>query len=166
MSAPNRKGMGLGDALLVWLAIGFIVVFGGGTYAAAHVGSWMAGIEAPPAHPIDLIAGLIKGRVPWPAQSTVAASLMAGVIVVLTIVVLVAWRKGASKRARVDKAARYLGRGKSLAAFSEKGAQATAERLGVKDTPGIVVWKGGFHRPEVHSVLGRPQHRHLGATDG
>ena len=33
MSAPNRKGMGLGDALLVWLAIGAIVVFGGGTYA-------------------------------------------------------------------------------------------------------------------------------------
>ncbi len=78
MSAPNRKGMGLGDALLVWLAIGFIVVFGGGTYAAAHLGSWMAGIDAPPAHPIDLIAGLIKGRVPWPVQSTVAAALMAG----------------------------------------------------------------------------------------
>ena len=25
MSAPNRKGMGLGDALGIWLAIGFIV---------------------------------------------------------------------------------------------------------------------------------------------
>ncbi|MDQ0636361.1 type IV secretory pathway TraG/TraD family ATPase VirD4 [Arthrobacter pascens] len=141
MSAPNRKGMGLGDALLVWLGIGFIVVFGGGTYAAAHLGSWMAGIDAPPAHPIDLIAGLVKGRVPWPVQSTVAACVMAGVVVALAIVVLVAWRQGASKRARVDKAARYLGRGKSLAAFSEKGAKATAERLGVKDTPGIVVGK-------------------------
>ncbi|WIV33577.1 hypothetical protein QN084_23765 (plasmid) [Paenarthrobacter sp. R1] len=49
--------------------------------------------------------------------------------------------QGASKRARVDKAARYLGRGKALAAFSEKGAKATAERLGVTDTPGIVVGK-------------------------
>ncbi|GAC1497340.1 MAG: hypothetical protein NVS2B15_20060 [Pseudarthrobacter sp.] len=141
MSAPNRKGMGLGDALLVWLAIGFIVVFGGGTYAAAHLGSWMAGIGAPPAHPIDLIAGLVKGRVPWPTQSTVAACLMAGLVLVLTVVVLVAWRQGKSKRARVDKAARYLGKGKSLAAFSEKGAKATAERLGVTDTPGIVVGK-------------------------
>jgi hypothetical protein len=73
----------------------------------------MAGIDAPPAHPIDLIAGLVKGRVPWPVQSTVAAALMAAVIVALAIVVLLAWRKGASKRARVDKAARYLGRGKS-----------------------------------------------------
>ncbi|EMY32940.1 conjugative transfer gene complex protein, partial [Arthrobacter crystallopoietes BAB-32] len=46
MSAPNRKGMGLGDALLVWLAIGFILVFGGGTYTAAHLGSRLAGTGA------------------------------------------------------------------------------------------------------------------------
>lgn len=141
MSAPNRKGMGLGDALGIWLAIGFIVIFGGGTYAAAHLGSGMAGIDAPPKHPIDLIAGLAKGRVPWPVQSTVAAAVMAGLVLVLAIVFLLAWRKGASKRARVDKAARYLGRGKSLAAFSEKGAKATADRLGVTGTPGIVVGK-------------------------
>jgi len=80
-------------------------------------------------------------RVPRPVQSTVAAALMAGVDLVLAVVVFAAWRKGASKRARVVKAARYLGRGKSLAAFSEKGAKATAEQLGVTDTPGIVVGK-------------------------
>ncbi|WP_260680769.1 hypothetical protein [Arthrobacter sp. KBS0703] len=55
-----------------------------------------------------------------PVQSTVAAALMAGMVVVLAIVVLGAWKKGASKRARVEKAAQYLGRGKSLAAFSER----------------------------------------------
>ncbi|MFP5368058.1 MAG: conjugal transfer protein, partial [Actinomycetes bacterium] len=92
MSAPNRKGMGLEDALLVWLAIGAIAVFGGGTYAGAHLGSWMAGIAAPPAHPIDLIAGLIKGKVPWPTQSTVVVCLMAGLILALAVVVL--WRGG------------------------------------------------------------------------
>jgi hypothetical protein len=59
----------------------------------------------------------------------------------LAIVVLVAWRQGAFKRARVDKAPRYLGRRKALAAFSEKGAKATAERLGVTETSGIVVGK-------------------------
>ena len=47
MSAPNRKGMGLGDAILVWLAIGFIVIVGGGAYAAVHIGSWMAGLPTP-----------------------------------------------------------------------------------------------------------------------
>lgn len=141
MSAPNRKGIGAGDAVLVWLAIGALVVFGGGTYAAAHVGSKLAGIQAPPKHPIDLVVGLAKGEVPWPTQATVAAAVMAGILVLLLIVVLVARAQGSSKRARVDKAARYLGKGKSLAAFSEKGAKATAERLGVTDTPGIVVGK-------------------------
>lgn len=139
MSAPNRKGIGTGEALLVWLAIGALAFFGGGTYAAAHLGSRLAGLDAPPAHPIDLVVGLAKGEVPWPVQSTVVAAAVAGLLVVLAIVVLIAWFNGASKRARVDKAARYLGRGKSLAAFSEKGAQAKADRLGVKDAPGIVV---------------------------
>jgi hypothetical protein len=36
-------------------------------------------------------------------------------------------------------AARYFGRGKSLSAFSEKGATATADRPGVTGIPGITV---------------------------
>lgn len=141
MSAPNRKGVGVGEAVLVWLAIGSLAIFGGGTYTAAHLGSRLAGLAAPPAHPIDLVVGLATGDVPWPVQSTVVAAAAGGVLVVVAVVVLFAWLNGASKRARVDKAARYLGRGKSLAAFSEKGAQAKADRLGVKDAPGIVVGK-------------------------
>jgi hypothetical protein len=31
MSAPNRKGTGLGDGLGIWLAIGAAVIFGGGS---------------------------------------------------------------------------------------------------------------------------------------
>lgn len=139
MSAPNRKGNGLGDALEIWLAIGAAAVIGGGSWVSAQLGSWSAGIAAPPAHPIDLIAGLVKGRVPWPVQSTVIAAVMAALLVLGAVLVLVIRAQDAGKRARVDKAARYLGRGKSLAAFSKKGAMATAERLGVKDTPGITV---------------------------
>ncbi|MET3810918.1 TraM recognition domain-containing protein [Arthrobacter sp. UYEF3] len=139
MSAPNRKGAGLGDGLEIWVAIGAAAVVGGGSWVAAQLGSWLAGIAAPPAHPIDLIAGLVKGKVPWPVQSTVVAGVLAVLLVVGVVLVFVARATGAGKRARVDKAARYLGRGKSLAAFSEKGAMATAERLGVKDTPGITV---------------------------
>jgi hypothetical protein len=63
MSAPNRKGMGLGDAILVWLAVGAIVVVGGGPSASRHLGSWLAVEPAPPARPVDLVAGLIKGKV-------------------------------------------------------------------------------------------------------
>ncbi len=139
MSAPNRKGTGLGDALGIWLAIGAAVVIGVGSWVAAHLGSWLADLAAPPAHPIDLIVGLAKGRVPWPVQSTVVAAVLAALLVIGAVLVLIIRTKGAGMRARVDKAARYLGRGKSLAAFSEKGAMATAERLGVKATPGITV---------------------------
>ncbi|MBT2594046.1 type IV secretory system conjugative DNA transfer family protein [Arthrobacter sp. ISL-72] len=139
MSAPNRKGTGLDDALEIWLAIGSAAVIGGGSWVSAHLGSWLAGIAAPPAHPIYLIAGLVKGKVPWPVQSTVVAAVMATLLLAGVILVLVIRAKGASKRARVDKAARYLGRGKSLAAFSEPGAKATAERLGVTGSPGIPV---------------------------
>lgn len=99
----------------------------------------MAGIAAPPAHPIDLVAGLAKGRVPTPVQSTVVAAVIAMLLVGTVVLVLIVRARNAGKKARVDKAARYLGRGKSLSAFSEKGAMATAERLGVKDTPGITV---------------------------
>lgn len=139
MSSPNRKGTGLDDALGIWSAIGAVVIFGGGSWVSAHLGSWMAGIAAPPAHPIDLVAGLAKGRVPWPVQSTVVAAVIAALLVAAVVLVLVVRTRSGSKKARVDKAARYLGRGKSLSAFSEKGAMATAERLGVKDTPGITV---------------------------
>ena len=55
----------------------------------------MAGIAAPPAHPIDLIAGLVKGRVPWPVQSTVVGRRSwPAWSLVLTVVVLVAWHEG------------------------------------------------------------------------
>jgi len=60
-------------------------------------------------------------------------------LVVDVVLVLVIRAKGAGQRARAVQAARYLGRGKSLAAFSEKGALATAERLGVKRHPRITV---------------------------
>jgi hypothetical protein len=58
VSAPDRKGMGLGDALLLWFAIGFIVVFGGGTYAARSEGThpsarspWAKGVQQRPRRP-------------------------------------------------------------------------------------------------------------------
>jgi hypothetical protein len=87
MSAPNRKGTGLGDGLGIWLAIGAAVVIGCGSVVAAHLGSWMAGLASPPAHPI-LVAGLAKGRVPWPVQSTIVACVLLGILIALTVTVL------------------------------------------------------------------------------
>jgi hypothetical protein len=109
MSAPNRKGTGLGDGLGIWLAIGAAVVIGGGAWVSAHLGSWLAGLASPPAHPIDLVAGLAKGRVPWPVQSTIVSCVLLGVLIALTVTVLVVRSRTAHKRTRVDKAAVHMG---------------------------------------------------------
>jgi type IV secretory pathway TraG/TraD family ATPase VirD4 len=137
MSAPNRKGTGLGDGLGIWLAIGAAVVIGGGAWVSAHLGSWMAGIAAPPAHPIDLVAGLAKGRVPWPVQSTIVACVLLGILIALTVTLLVVRSRTAHKRTRVDKAAVHMGRGKDLDHLGTKGATATAVRLGVENSTGV-----------------------------
>lgn len=137
MSAPNRKGTGLGDALGIWLAIGAAVVIGGGAWVSAHLGSWMAGLASPPAHPIDLVAGLVKGRVPWPVQSTIVACVLLGILIALTVTVLVVRSRTAHKRTRVDKAAVHMGRGKDLDHLGTKGATATAVRLGVANSTGV-----------------------------
>jgi len=127
----------MGDGLGIWLAIGAAVVVGGGSWVSAHLGSWMAGLSAPPAHPIDLVAGLVKGRVPWPVQSTIVACLLLGILIALTVTILVIRSRTAHKRTRVDKAAVHMGRGKDLDHLGTKGATATAVRLGVENSTGV-----------------------------
>ncbi|BCW73469.1 type IV secretory system conjugative DNA transfer family protein [Arthrobacter sp. NicSoilB8] len=137
MSAPNRKGTGMGDGLGIWLSIGAAVVIGGGAWVSAHLGSWMAGLASAPAHPIDLVAGLAKGRVPWPVQSTIVACVLLGILIALTVTVLVVRARTAHQRTRVDKAAVHMGRGKDLDHLGTKGATATAVRLGVENSTGV-----------------------------
>ncbi|MBT1003966.1 TraM recognition domain-containing protein [Paenarthrobacter sp. DKR-5] len=137
MSAPNRKGTGFGDAIGIWLVLGTATVVGGGAWVSAHLGSRLAGLPAPPAHPIDLIAGLVKGRVPWPFQSTMTACTLGAVLVALAVTALVARSRRAGRRARVDKAAVHMGRGKDLNHLTTKGAADTAARLGVDGPVGV-----------------------------
>lgn len=79
MSAPNRKGTtgSYTEGILLFSALGLLAVVLGGAWVSAHWGSSLAGLSAPPSHPVELIAGLLKGEVPWPVQSTFIASLAA-----------------------------------------------------------------------------------------
>ncbi|NMR32327.1 TraM recognition domain-containing protein [Crystallibacter degradans] len=141
MSAPNRKG-GANDfteGILLFIVMGLLAAVLGGTWAAAHWGSSLAGLPEPPNHPAVLVSGLVKGEIPWPLESTLVATGMVVLLLLIAIPITVMAVRRSGKRARVDKAASYLGRGKSLAAFSERGARATAERLGVTGSPGITV---------------------------
>ncbi|TYC96593.1 type IV secretory system conjugative DNA transfer family protein [Arthrobacter echini] len=153
MSAPNRKGNQDAAGGIIMLALVVLVLLGlCGMWAAVHWGSSLAGLPAPPTNIRDLLEGLIRGTVPWPVQATVIAISMGVVAVGIAITVLVLVLKAASKKARVDKAARYLGKGKSLTAYTERGAKATAQRLGVTESNGIVVGtvistKATFYQP-------------------
>ncbi|MFP5315667.1 MAG: type IV secretory system conjugative DNA transfer family protein [Actinomycetes bacterium] len=141
MSAPNRRSTS-GDyteAILLFAALGLILLLVGGAWVSVHWGSSIAGITPPPVHPVELMTGLMKREVPWPVQSSVIAAGITAMVVAFIALSVVAAVKRSGRKARADKAARHLGRGKSLAAFSERGARATAQRLGVQDSPGIVV---------------------------
>lgn len=141
MSAPNRKGTS-GDyteGILLFSVMGLAAALLGGAWVSAHWGSSLAGIAAPPTHPIELISGLFKQEIPWPVQATFIAAGMGLALVLLVVPFVILSVKRSGKKARVDKAARFMGRGKDLAAFSERGVKATAQRLGVEDSPGIVV---------------------------
>ena len=137
MSAPTRKNAGTQNGLGIWAAIAAVVLLGGGAWVAAHVGSLLAGIPAPPNHPVDLVAGLIKGKVVWPVQSTWVAAALLAVLIVLAILATILISRYRRGRTRVDKAAAHMGRGKDLSHLTTKGAAATAARLGVQDRPGV-----------------------------
>ena len=138
MSAPNRKGAGdFAEGILLFSVIGVIVVVLGGGWVSAHLGSSLAGIAAPPSHPVDLIVGLAKNEVPWPEQATYIAAGMGALVLLLAVFVVLVTVRFRKKRTRVDKAAAYMGRGKDLNHLSTKGAKATAERLGVVDSVGV-----------------------------
>ncbi|MET1086832.1 MAG: hypothetical protein ABWY04_06890 [Arthrobacter sp.] len=81
----------------------------------------MAALASPPAHPIDLVAGLAKGRVPWPIQATIVACVLLGILIALTVTVLVVRSRTAHKRTLVDKAAVHMAAVKTSITSAPRG---------------------------------------------
>lgn len=111
-----------------------------GCWGAAAAGAALSGETAPSANPFTFVIGLASGAETWPGGS---ATVIAGAegLLVLTIVGItlrVVMKKGA--KPKIDRTARYLGRGKDLNKLSAAGAAATAARLGAKtDLPGVFI---------------------------
>lgn len=144
MGAPSsNKSSQLGDeTIILWVVIAVVVLGVGSVTLAVHLGSLLAGDGQPlPGNPFALVVGLIKGTVVWPAAATWVLVVLG--IVVLALAVLVLWMvlRRKSKRSRVDVAAQHMAKGRDLRALSLRGATATAERLGVKGSPGVPVGK-------------------------
>lgn len=158
---PDRRkqNAGAGDGVLIWVFIGLAVVILGGTWAAMTLGSQIDGVNPDlPKDPFAILFGTIKGTYVWPVAATVIAIIGAAVVVALLLLFAVARSRSQKKRSRVDSAARYMGRGKDLAALTTKGARATAERLGVANWLGVPI---GVTVAGRQPLYGSPEDMHV-----
>lgn len=147
MSATSRRsGGGSIDpgTVVLWIVLALVALGVGAATAAVHLGSRLAGSSDPlPTNPFELVIALGTGTVAWPAPATwVLAGLGAGVLLLAGSVtaVVVGTRR---QRSRVDRAARHMGRGvgkgDALHALSQRGAAASAARLGVTGAVGLPI---------------------------
>jgi type IV secretory pathway TraG/TraD family ATPase VirD4 len=130
--APQPGG---GNEGIGWffLALGIVVIVAI-YWVAMTLGSKLAGTNKNlPRNPFTVVFGTIKGTYAWPAQATWIVVAIGAVLVALAVLILVRVAHGRKGRTGVDWAAQYMGRGRILAALTEKGARATAARLGVKE---------------------------------
>ena len=143
MSATSRRAGGGShygaEIILLWIAIGVVVVVVGVVAGAVHLGAAMDNDPRPlPGNPLTLIFDLAGGKLAWPKSATQALIAIVAALAVIVVVgglLYVRWRR---RRSRVDRAASRMGRGRDMAPVSRKHAAATAQRLGV-DSPGLAI---------------------------
>jgi type IV secretory pathway TraG/TraD family ATPase VirD4 len=136
----RKQNAGGSDGVLIWVFLGLAVVLIGGIWGGMVFGSKIAGVNPDlPSDPFEIVFGTLKGTYAWPLAATWIVAIAAAVVLVLVILVAVQVNRSRSKRSRVDSAARYMGKGKDLAALTTKGARATAQRLGVTDWLGVPI---------------------------
>ena len=129
------------EVVLLWVGIGAVVLAVGGVYAAMHLGHRLTGSGTViPKNPFDVFFGLLGGDLAWPGiTGFVIVGAIAVVIILLLVLVAVSRRKSGRKRARVDRAASYMGRGRDVETLTKKSAQASAKRLGVEASLGVPI---------------------------
>src|SRR5699024_307262 len=145
MTLPNNRrrdpGGASSEAILVWLAIVLVVVVVGGVYAAMHLGHRLASTGADlPGDPFTVLFGLLGGDLAWPGAAgwwVIAAG--AALLVFSAIATGLVIHRIRGGRSRVDRAARYMGRGRDVQDLTRKHAQGTATRLGVSSSPGVPI---------------------------
>ena len=136
---PSPGGM-TAEVLLLWVGILSVGAVVGSVWLAVVLGHRLAGTaEDLPTNPFELTFGVFSGEVPWPALGTPILVGTGLVLLALLAAGLVARHKARAQRTRVDVSARYMARGRDLAHLAEKGAAATAARLGVTGSPGVPI---------------------------
>ena len=138
-SQQAQRPAGRAELVLLWLAITVVVVAVGGVTAAVHIANSQLRHPAHlPGNPFTLVGDLARGRLRWPAQATVYLVVIAAAALALLAIAGAIVARARRGRHPVDRAARWMGVGAALAPLTEKGAAATAERLGVS-APGLPI---------------------------
>lgn len=146
MSTQNnrRRDPGGFSAETILLAAGIVIVIVGvaGLNLAVRLGHQLdgSGVELT-SDPFGLVFQLFSGKVPWPAAGTWIIAGVGVLVLALVVLILIAVARYRKRSSRVDRAASYMGRGKDVEALSRRNAEATAQRLGVQDSPGVPIGK-------------------------
>lgn len=102
------------QTMLIFVGIAFVVVFGGGVFAAQQWSARQTTGQWAPEGPADLILGTAKGDIPWTGHSTTAASVIGVVVAVLITAVGILVMRRRNGRQQIDKAAADMSRGREL----------------------------------------------------
>ncbi|MFE1400364.1 type IV secretory system conjugative DNA transfer family protein [Nocardiopsis dassonvillei] len=127
------------ETIMIWIGLGLVAAVLAATWIPLHVAAALTDTSTPPADPFTLLFQLILGDLEWTTAATIVLVLL--ITTAITAVTITVWavRRWRNRRTRVDSSATYMGRGQDLAALTEAGASKTAERLGVKDAPGVPI---------------------------
>lgn len=141
MSQTNRRPEpGRVDSTTILVGIVVVLVLGvvGVLWGSVTIGSRLDGVNPTlTRNPLEVVFGLIRGRVVWPASATWLTVVFAVILLAIATGLGILIGRVRSKRTRVDRSAAYLARGRDLSELGRKGASRTAQRLGVQGTPGI-----------------------------
>ena len=174
MGAPNsgKRSQLDTETVLLWVLIIVVVLSVGTVTGAVHLGSALAHDgQKLPANPFELVLGLFTHKVTWPGPATGVLAGFGVVVAALAVLVVGGVLRRRSKRSRVDAPARHMAKGRDLRALSLRGATATAERLGVKGSPGVrkivapSLWQLKLPRSPVNTKDSHSRRFHRFVTD-
>lgn len=125
---------------MIWTLVGGAAGLAGLAWVSTRLASLLSGqARALPGNPMTLLIGLVAGEIDWRTHDSIAAGLVVGVVVVLGLTIR-QLRQRRGRRPDVDRAASRLARRRDVAHLAERGARATAERLGAADAgPGVPI---------------------------
>jgi type IV secretory pathway TraG/TraD family ATPase VirD4 len=129
------------DAILLSLALGLLLVVGGGAYASLHIAARIDGTPPPPSNPWRLLDALTNTHtVQWTPTATQVAVLLALAVVLAGLGVIWLMLRAADRRVDVDRSARHMATSRDLAPWTGKAQATKARRLGADTSqPGLPI---------------------------